>query len=69
MCGNWLEKYGPVVGLLLGSAPVIAVSGPREVLEVLRRDEFQGRPDSSDVRERSFNKRFGEFILRVFQPK
>ncbi|GFG40194.1 hypothetical protein Cfor_09782 [Coptotermes formosanus] len=59
MSGSWLEKYGPVVGLLLGSAPLIAVSGPHAVLEVLRRDEFHGRPDSEEIRERSFNKRLG----------
>jgi hypothetical protein len=37
------------------------------VLEVLRRDEFQGRPDSLEVRERSFNKRLGEFVWYVVQ--
>jgi hypothetical protein len=68
MSGSWLEKYGPVVGLVLGSIPVIAVGGPREVLEVLRRDEFQGRPDGPEVRERSFNKRLGEFVWYVVQP-
>jgi hypothetical protein len=68
MSGSWLEKYGPVVGLLLGSAPLIAVSGPHAVLEVLRRDEFHGRPDSEEIRERSFNKRLGEFVLHVVQP-
>jgi len=64
MSGNWLEKYGPLVGLILGSSPVIAVGGPREVMEVLRRDEFQGRPDVENVREGNFNKRLGEFILQ-----
>lgn len=60
-----MEKYGPVVGLMLGSIPIIAVSGPREVLEVLRRNEFDGRPDVPEVRERSLNKRFGEFVWYV----
>jgi hypothetical protein len=62
MAGSWLEKYGPVVGLIMGSAPVIAVSGPQEVMEVLSREEFQGRPDDEHIRERNFNKRLGEFI-------
>lgn len=56
------------MGLMLGSIPIIAVSGPRQVLEVLRRDEFQGRPDSPEVRERSFNKQLGEFVWYVIQP-
>jgi Cytochrome P450. len=68
MAGPWLEKYGPIVGLLLGSIPMIAVSGPREVLEVLCRNEFQGRPDGAEVRERSFNKRLGEFFCHAVQP-
>jgi hypothetical protein len=53
---------------MLGSIPIIAVSGPREVLEVLHRDEFQGRSDGPEVRERSFNKRLGEFVWYVVQP-
>jgi hypothetical protein len=64
MSGNWMEKYGPIVGLIVGSAPVVAVAGPHEVMEVLRRDEFQGRQDDDHIRERNFNKRLGEFILR-----
>ena len=53
---------------MLGSIPIIAVSGPREVLEVLRRNEFEGRPDGPEVRERSFNKRLGELVWYVVQP-
>jgi hypothetical protein len=62
MSGSWMKKYGPIVGLMLGSTPVIAVGGPHEVLEVLRREEFQGRPDNHQIRDRNFNKRLGEFI-------
>jgi len=68
LSGSWLEKYGPIVGLMLGSIPIIAVSGPHEVLEVLRRNEFEGRPDGPEVRERSLNKRLGEFVWYVVQP-
>lgn len=59
MSGSWMEKYGPIVGLIVGSAPVVAVAGPHEVKEVLRRDEFQGRQDDDHIRERNFNKRLG----------
>jgi methyl farnesoate epoxidase/farnesoate epoxidase len=57
---KWLKEYGPVVGLMHGSHPAIAVIGAEAVLEVLRRDEFQGRPDSFNARDRAFNKRLGK---------
>jgi hypothetical protein len=60
MAGNWLDKYGPVVGLMFGSKKALAVSGAKAVLEVLRRDEFQGRGESSSLKDRSFNKRLGK---------
>jgi hypothetical protein len=60
MAGKWLEKYGPVVGLMFGSKKAVAVSGAKGVLEVLRREEFQGRPESSRVKDISFNKRLGK---------
>jgi hypothetical protein len=56
---KWLKKYGPVVGLMYGSHPVIATVGGEATLEVLRRDEFQGRPDTFNARDRAFNKRLG----------
>lgn len=59
MAGNWLEKYGPVVGLLFGSRKAVAVSGAKAVLEVLRREEFQGRTENAKLKDRSFNKRLG----------
>lgn len=61
--GSWLESYGPIVGLMLGSKPVIAVGGPREVIEVLRRDEFLGREEDDNVPDRNFHKRLGELCL------
>jgi hypothetical protein len=60
MAGKWMEKYGPVVGLLLGPRKAVAVSGARTVFEVLRREEFQGRTESSKLKEASFNKRLGK---------
>ncbi|XP_049963436.1 methyl farnesoate epoxidase-like isoform X2 [Schistocerca serialis cubense] len=56
----WREQYGPVVGLVLpGSVPAVAVCGADAVFETLRRDEFQGRPDDPDLRERTLNQRLG----------
>lgn len=41
---EFAEKYGPVVGLKFGSANSVAICGAKEVEEVFKRDEFQGRP-------------------------
>jgi hypothetical protein len=60
MAGKWFHKYGPVVGLMFGSRKALAVSGARAVLEVLRRDEFQGRGQTSGIKNISFNKRLGK---------
>lgn len=56
---DWLRKYGPVVGLFFGSKPAVAICGPREVLEVLRREEFQSRPNATIFTDRSFGKKLG----------
>jgi hypothetical protein len=60
MTKKWSKEYGPVVGLMFGSKPTVAVVGAQEALEVLRREEFQGRPDNFNSRDRSFNKRLGK---------
>ncbi|KAJ9584216.1 hypothetical protein L9F63_021441, partial [Diploptera punctata] len=62
MAGEWRKKYGPVVGCSFGTSKMVAVCGPQEVLEVLRRDEFQGRPKGDFFKERSFNKYLGVFF-------
>ncbi|XP_069672280.1 methyl farnesoate epoxidase-like [Periplaneta americana] len=62
MAGEWRQKYGPVVGFFLGPRTAVAICGPREVLEVLRREEFQIRPDGDFFRERSFGKKLGIFF-------
>lgn len=59
MAGEWRRKYGPLVGLFLGSKLAVAVCGPNEVLEVLRREEFQARPDDILFRDRAFDKKLG----------
>jgi hypothetical protein len=60
MAGQWMERYGPVVGLLFGSKKAVAVSGGKAVLEVLRRGEFQGRSQTARVKDISFNKCLGK---------
>jgi hypothetical protein len=60
---KWLKKYGPVVGLMYSSQPAIAVINAEAAMEVLRRDEFQGRPDTFNSRDRAFNKRLGKTRL------
>ena len=60
MAGNWLEKYGPVVGLLFGTKKAVAVSGANAVLEVLHRVEFQGRTERFRLKDMSFKKRLGK---------
>jgi hypothetical protein len=67
MSGSWLEKYGPVVGLMVGSTPHICVCGVREVMEVLHKEELQGRPyHLVDISQRMFHRRLGEFRLENF---
>ncbi|XP_067013413.2 methyl farnesoate epoxidase [Anabrus simplex] len=56
---KWRSQYGPVVGIFLGRQPAIAVCEPSTVLEVLKREEFQGRPDNESLRERSLGKHLG----------
>jgi hypothetical protein len=65
MSGKWLEAYGPVVGLMFGWKKALAVSGPRSVLEVLHRDEFQGRPFSSRLMGRLLNRRLGKWTQQM----
>jgi hypothetical protein len=70
---KWLKEYGPVVGLMYGSHPVIAVIDGETCLEVFRRDEFQGRPDNFNSRDRAFNKRLGntrflKFSIDIILP-
>nr|CAD7392258.1 unnamed protein product [Timema cristinae] len=59
---EWQETYGSLTGLMLGSQPIVAVNGPKAVLEVLRREELQDRPDTFTLRARTFNKRIGVFF-------
>lgn len=63
---KWLKQYGPVVGLMLGSQPAVAICGPTEVLEVLRREEFQGRPENANFRQENFNRKLGKFQFEIF---
>jgi hypothetical protein len=61
MAKKWMKKYGSVVGLMFGSHPAVAVIGAQEALEVFRREEFQGRPENFNSRDRSIgSKRLGK---------
>ncbi|GLH13839.1 Methyl farnesoate epoxidase [Gryllus bimaculatus] len=57
---QWREQYGGLVGIVFGHLGLsVAVCDPKLVREVLKRDDFLGRPISSFLTERSFNKRIG----------
>ncbi|XP_063241126.1 methyl farnesoate epoxidase-like [Bacillus rossius redtenbacheri] len=56
---EWRGQYGPLVGLMMGSQPMVLACGPEAAREMLRREEFQGRPDGFFFRERSFGQRLG----------
>jgi hypothetical protein len=69
---KWLKQYGPVVGLMLGSERAVAISGPTEVIEVLRKEEFLGRPENANFRQENFNRKLGKFnftlsLLKLFK--
>jgi hypothetical protein len=63
---QWLQQYGPVVGLMLGSQPAVAICAPNEVLEAMRREEFQGRPENANFRQENFNRKLGKFQFELF---
>uniref|UniRef100_A0A1B6LKL5 Cytochrome P450 n=1 Tax=Graphocephala atropunctata TaxID=36148 RepID=A0A1B6LKL5_9HEMI len=56
---EWSQKYGPVIGLNFFSTLFVVVTGIDNVLEALRKEEFQSRPNNFIVRSRSFGKCLG----------
>jgi hypothetical protein len=58
---QWLKQYGSVVGVMLGSQPAVFICGPSEVREVMKREEFQGRPENANFRQDNFNRKLGKF--------
>lgn len=52
--------YGPIVGLHLGNIRLVLVDGADYVLEALRKEEFQSRPNMLTFRMRSFEKNLGK---------
>lgn len=60
---EWVAKYGPLVGVMMGPQPGLFVTGADSVVAALKKEEFQGRPDTKYVRERSFGERLGESNL------
>lgn len=59
---EWVAKYGPLVGVMMGPQPGLFVTGADSVVAALKKEEFQGRPDTKYVRERSFGERLGIFF-------
>ncbi|OXU28287.1 hypothetical protein TSAR_003385 [Trichomalopsis sarcophagae] len=61
--GVWRElaaRYGPVVQVRLGLAnPLLIVSGRDAVIDFLGRRDFDARPDTFEIRHRSFGKKRG----------
>ncbi|KAK3927318.1 Methyl farnesoate epoxidase [Frankliniella fusca] len=56
---HWLPKYGPLVGLAIGSRQMVVVCGPEESLAVLNHEKCQTRPKGNAFHERSFGRRLG----------
>jgi ferredoxin-NADP reductase len=63
---KWLKQYGPVVGLMLGPQPAVAICGPTEVMEAMRKEEFLGRPENANFRQENFNRKLGKFQFDSF---
>ncbi|XP_014208512.1 methyl farnesoate epoxidase-like [Copidosoma floridanum] len=54
------EVYGPILRLRFGLAkPIVVVSGREAVLDFLGRREFDGRPDTFEIRYRCLGKKRG----------
>uniref|UniRef100_A0A8D8PP00 Methyl farnesoate epoxidase n=1 Tax=Cacopsylla melanoneura TaxID=428564 RepID=A0A8D8PP00_9HEMI len=59
---DWGRRYGPLIGVMMGRQPGLFVTGAGPVVTALKKEEFQGRPDTKYVRERSFGERLGIFF-------
>ncbi|XP_054278817.1 farnesoate epoxidase-like [Macrosteles quadrilineatus] len=59
---EWSKVYGEIIGLTVGNLRVVLVTGADNVLAALRKEEFQDRPDTFSIRERSFGELFGIFF-------
>lgn len=59
---DWAHRYGPLIGVMMGPQPGLFVTGAGPVVAALKKEEFQGRPDTKYVRERSFGERLGIFF-------
>lgn len=57
---SWSQQYGPVVGFSVFGELFVTVNGTKAILEALRKDEFQARPETAAVRKRSFGKSLGK---------
>lgn len=53
------KTYGNIVGIKVGRQLVCAVSDSNSIMEVLTRNEFEGRPDGYIYRMRTFGQKLG----------
>lgn len=56
---HFYKKYGPIVGIRVGHARLVIISGRDAVREFYNTDAMNGRPNGFFYRIRSFNKRLG----------
>ncbi|KAI5693419.1 hypothetical protein M8J75_015770 [Diaphorina citri] len=59
---EWSAQYGPLIGVMMGRQPGLFVTGGGPVVAALKKEEFQGRPDTKYVRDRSFGEMLGIFF-------
>lgn len=56
---HFYKAYGPVVGIRIGSTPLVIISGKAAVRELYNIDSFAGRPNGFFYKIRTFGKRLG----------
>jgi len=64
---NMSKIYGPVVGFYLGPRQAfVSVCGYEATKEALLNEDLNARPNLASIRERTFNKRLGNFSILEF---
>uniref|UniRef100_A0A8D8PKC1 Methyl farnesoate epoxidase n=1 Tax=Cacopsylla melanoneura TaxID=428564 RepID=A0A8D8PKC1_9HEMI len=59
---DWAHQYGHLVGVMTGPSAMLFIHGAPYVQEALKKAEFQGRPRTVDITERSYGKNLGIFF-------
>lgn len=57
------EYSTKVLGIKLGSEPIVVVFGENNIRRVFTEKEFEGRPDSFFIKLRCLGKRMGMFFF------